>query len=99
MSDTTTQLSVADWSRIAKHDFSQVLSKAERSISEKQLTIQPSDIQDLLDKFTLWAGSLGALQAPSKRISLDHRLREAPDIGDQLCQYLSNLQEAIQDRG
>ncbi|KPM38171.1 hypothetical protein AK830_g8420 [Neonectria ditissima] len=97
MSAHTAELSIADRSVAAKIGLTQLLSEARDKETDGQLTIQPSSIEDLLDKFTLWAGSLGALQAPSKKLSLDYRLQAAPDIREQICEYLENLQEAIQD--
>ena len=98
MSAQVAQLAIADHSRIAKTSLAQLLSQVKAKAPDSKLTIQPSSIEDLLDKFNLWTGSLGALQAPSKKLSLDYRLQDALDIRDQICEYLENLQEAIQDR-
>lgn len=91
-------LAIADRSAVAKNALIRLLSEVKDKAADGQLTIQPANVEDLLDKFTLWAGSLGALHAPSKKLSLDYRLQDALDIRDQICHYLENLLEAIGDR-
>jgi len=54
-------------------------------------------VTDALERFMLWAGSLGALRNPSARISLDSRLAAAPDIRAHICQQLDDILEATDD--
>lgn len=97
MSSQTSGPSIADRSRVAQSALLQLLSAVRSTEAEEQLSILES-VQDLLDKFNLWAGSLGALQPPSRKLSLDYRLQDAEDIRDQIRDYLDDLQAAIQDR-
>jgi hypothetical protein len=55
------------------------------------------DITDSLERFTLWAGNLGALLAPTARLSLDHRLSDAPETSERICEVLDDLAEAISE--
>ena len=52
---------------------------------------------DSLERFTLWAGNLGAMHAPSSRLSLDFRLLDAEDIRRQISRQLDEIIEAIED--
>lgn len=91
-------LTIADQARATKNCLGQLLSETKQRPTTGEVTIYPSTIEDLLERFVLWAGSLGALQAPAKKLSLDYRLEDAPDVRDQICEYLENLQEATEDR-
>lgn len=52
---------------------------------------------DAMERFILWTGNLGALQDPKSKLSLDHRLLEAPEIRNQIYQQLDHMLEAIHD--
>jgi hypothetical protein len=54
-------------------------------------------VEDLLARFKLWAGNLGALHQPSSNMSLDHRLGQPSRIRSQVFQHLDQLQEAVDD--
>jgi hypothetical protein len=47
--------------------------------------------QDSLDRFKLWAGSLGAFHSPSDPRSLEHRLRKAPQVKSRVTELLAAL--------
>lgn len=51
--------------------------------------------EDEMTRFKMWAGNLGAHQAG--RASLDHRLREAPHLQEQVIYLLKDLSESLQD--
>ncbi|KAI7912207.1 hypothetical protein M0657_010561 [Pyricularia oryzae] len=55
------------------------------------------DVNDALERFTLWAGNTGALLSPTSRLSLDSRLAAAPETLDQVCEVLNDLADAIAD--
>lgn len=48
-----------------------------------------------MTRFKMWAGNLGAHQAG--RASLDHRLREAPHLQEQVIYLLGDLSESLQN--
>jgi len=52
---------------------------------------------DQSSRFQIWAANIGALQEPPLPSSLDHRLREAPRIADQIKELLDDLIEALQE--
>lgn len=54
-------------------------------------------IEDVLDRFKLWSGNIGALHHPYKRLSLETRLASSPEVQDQICEQLDDLQESLQD--
>lgn len=54
--------------------------------------------RDELDRFTLWAGNIGALNVPTSPLSLEHRLRDAKDILTHIIELLDDLHEAASDR-
>ena len=52
---------------------------------------------DQLGRFKIWAGNIGAFQELPLPSSLDHRLREAPKIVDQVVELLNDLNETLQE--
>ncbi|KAJ3537897.1 hypothetical protein NM208_g6131 [Fusarium decemcellulare] len=54
-------------------------------------------VTDVLEKFVLWAGNLGALQGPTTRLSLDYRLSESPEVRDEILMQLEDIREATDD--
>ncbi|KAH6694153.1 hypothetical protein F5X68DRAFT_49339 [Plectosphaerella plurivora] len=61
------------------------------------LSIKKDDIGDHLDRFLLWAGSLGALRDPKSRLSLDQRLSSTPEVREKILRRFANIEEAIED--
>lgn len=55
------------------------------------------DVADALDRFSLWAGNLGALLPLTSRLSLDQRLADAPETSERICEVLDDLGEAVSD--
>jgi hypothetical protein len=60
--------------------------------------IESQKVDDVLDRFKLWTGNLGALHQAQRRMSLDSRLAGSPEVRNQICEQLDDMQEAIQDR-
>lgn len=54
--------------------------------------------RDELERFSLWAGNIGALNAPTSPLSLESRLRDVQDILDHIVELLDDLHEAASDR-
>lgn len=52
---------------------------------------------DQSSSFQIWAANIGALQEPPLPSSLDHRLREAPKVADQIKGLLEDLIETLQE--
>lgn len=47
-------------------------------------------INEELERLSLWAGNIGALHRPDSPLSIETRLREAPDV-------LAHIQELLED--
>jgi hypothetical protein len=52
---------------------------------------------DAHERFQLWLGSVGAAVDRQKRISLEWRLRDAPEIKEEIMSLLNDLMEGIED--
>ncbi|OTA88374.1 hypothetical protein M434DRAFT_80404, partial [Hypoxylon sp. CO27-5] len=89
--------SISERSREVRKSLENLKSQIQKETREDQLLIQPDVIEDILDRYSLWTGNLGALHEPTNRLSLDCRLSAAPEIRDQICEFLDDLQEAIDD--
>jgi hypothetical protein len=59
--------------------------------------ISAADITNASERFSLWAGNLGALREPTSKLSLERRLLDAPDIRKQICQQLDYMTEGVSD--
>ncbi|KAI1456076.1 hypothetical protein F4805DRAFT_250128 [Annulohypoxylon moriforme] len=96
MSDSGCDKNISIRSRDVKRSLSDLKGKLERN-ETNQLPIQPSILEDALDRFLLWAGNMGALQDSTNMLSLDQRLSAVPEIWEQICEFLDDLQEAVDD--
>jgi hypothetical protein len=54
------------------------------------------DVEDLQERFHLWAGGFGALLPPNSPLSLEHRLQHEPVVRDRFLKLLANLHESLQ---
>lgn len=52
-------------------------------------------LQNELSRFKVWSGNIGAHK--KGRSSLDHRLRDASNIRDQVLELLEDLRESLKD--
>lgn len=59
---------------------------------------QGATMLDALERFTLWAGNMGAMHSRPSKLSLDQRLAPAPEVHELVCQLLDDLAEALDDR-
>ncbi|KAM0420360.1 hypothetical protein ACHAPT_011902 [Fusarium lateritium] len=59
--------------------------------------LSQTSVTDVLEKFGLWAANLGALQGPTTRLSLDHRLSAAPELREEISKQLEDISEAADD--
>ncbi|KAJ5050154.1 hypothetical protein NUH16_008692 [Penicillium rubens] len=53
-------------------------------------------VQDEMGMLRVWAGNFGAHRRQTDRSSLDHRLREAPDLHREVQNHIRDITEAIQ---
>lgn len=85
MENPSTQRAVSEPARQCVDLFHQCLSQSQ------QLGHGPSDalVEDQCGRFMIWASNIGVFAAG--HASMDHRLREAPDIKDLLIRLLEVL--------
>lgn len=61
-------------------------------------TVTEAAITDISERFALWARNIGAFHAQQSPLSLESRLRDAPEIRDWVCELLDDLADALTDR-
>jgi hypothetical protein len=92
---TVDMTSVATLSLRARGLFQDLISEIESRNDGEPVSAEA--VTDALERFTLWAGNLGAMKVPAAKLSLDSRLASAPEIKDQICQQLQELAEALEE--
>lgn len=76
--------------------FQSLINALKQPARDFQDQIVPSDINDEFDKYTIWAGNVGAAHSGNRyEISLDYRLREASFLKNQILKLLSTLEERV----
>jgi len=55
------------------------------------------EVNDVRDRFRLWAGNIGARNAPESKFSLETRLASARELLEQVIDLLSDLTDALED--
>jgi hypothetical protein len=65
--------------------------------STQELSALRAGVQDASEKFRLWAGNIGAYHATTKKTSMEYRLRAAPQLRQEVCTLLCELNEALED--
>ncbi|TLD13586.1 uncharacterized protein PgNI_04960 [Pyricularia grisea] len=65
--------------------------------SAQEVNISSSNVEDVLGKFDMWAGNLGALRSPETKLSLDQRLAIDPEIRGQICVDWDELLETLDE--
>lgn len=75
--------------------FSHEIDSLDDKIESKGLPDLLIALENENTRFKMWAGNLGAHQ--SGPASLDHRLREAPHIQDQVIYLLRDISESLED--
>ncbi|KAK8102087.1 hypothetical protein PG984_015233 [Apiospora sp. TS-2023a] len=61
---------------------------------EEQASKVRETVADLVARFQLWAGNLGAFHHPSQKLSLDARVAQSPDIRDEILRHLQEIEKA-----
>ncbi|KAJ5768753.1 hypothetical protein N7520_003312 [Penicillium odoratum] len=70
--------------------FQNFLELLEDIPEEMRLTVQ-----DDLGRFRVWVGNFGGHRNPMDRLSLDHRLREAPELRCEVQNHITDISEGI----
>lgn len=69
-----------------------------RKCLQKAATLHPRElslVEDQLARFSIWGSSIGVFA--HGRASMDHRLREAPDVHDAVTGLLEAMEDNIQE--
>ena len=74
-----------------------ILSSLSNSDAQKG-HIQTEQVNDELERFSLWMGNIGARHIPASSMSLESRLREASDILAYVLELLDDLNEVARER-
>ncbi|KAJ0109407.1 hypothetical protein J7T55_000332 [Diaporthe amygdali] len=93
MTQASDRRSIADRSRDVKQSMLDLLRKTRVT----KTPFAAEAVEDILDRFKLWTGSLGAFHQAHKRMSLESRLADSSEIRDHICEQLDDMQEAIHD--
>lgn len=94
MAEASDFRSIADRCGEIRRNLVKLLSETRAS---EAAPVSTETVEDVIDRFKLWTGNLGALHQPQKRMSLESRLADSPEVRNQICEQLSDLQEALED--
>lgn len=75
--------------------FHQLFGHLESSDGEFSSMISVPALQEEIGRFRVWAGNVGAHR--TGRVSLDHKLREAPQIHGKVTELMKDLDESLQE--
>ncbi len=64
---------------------------------EQKFGMKLLDCNDVLSRFKLWAGNIGALQDSQLASSLEHRLRNAQGVAKRIIKLLEEMMEDLED--
>jgi len=95
----TPQPTISETSRMVRQRFLDLVSilTAKQQETPRATVASPATVTDALERFTLWAGNLGAMRNPQTTLSLDHRLHasEAADVRAHILCQLDEIVEAL----
>lgn len=97
MAPSTHFQTISATSQSVRHHFLYLITLIEEQNEDTSFGLQSSVVSDYLDRFSLWAGNVGAMHSPHSPSSLDQQLLEAADILEQIKRQLDELIEAIGD--
>ncbi|KAG5659184.1 hypothetical protein KAF25_000386 [Fusarium avenaceum] len=80
-----------------KVQFQNLVNDAQQDDEVESHDILRTTVADLLARYVLWAGNLGALRRPSSKLSLDYRLSDASDVRHEILTQLQDIAEALAD--
>ncbi|KAF1844875.1 uncharacterized protein K460DRAFT_354746 [Cucurbitaria berberidis CBS 394.84] len=61
--------------------------------SKQNGRIHPGDVNDELERFSLWTGNIGAMHLPASPMSIESRLSESNDVLMHILELLSDVKE------
>jgi len=75
--------------------------KAIRSVlssSSSKSHLSPGQVNEELERLSLWMGNIGALHEPGSPLSMESRLREAQDVLSHIQKLLRDVDEVAGER-
>jgi hypothetical protein len=90
---STVMFSISHFHDKCNESFQELLSTLVAPARDFGDQINTNGVTKEYGRFKVWAGNIGAFHKPEKRISLDHRLRDAPLYRDQVVALLEDLSE------
>lgn len=81
---------------ISVDKFERVVS-ASLDTSEHENSLPSIEIEDQLGRLRVWAGTCGAYRAQDDHLSLDYRLRKAPELHRLIRDHFNDLNNALTD--
>jgi hypothetical protein len=95
--DEAAYVPLAQMTRQTREKFTQIIHTL--SISDSATGGQGTKdvLQDIFERFQLWVGSVGASIDARSKLSLEWRLRDAPEIRERIVELQSDLVEALDD--
>lgn len=92
-----TASTVASISSLVSRCFGDLQSLIGALSTQEEQSIAGSKVSEELGRLRVWAGNFGAHRKQTDRLSLDHRLREAPDLHQSVRNHLVNISETIEE--
>lgn len=91
--DTTPIVSISSVISLCFIELNTLLEAAHENGDDKNNKIAET-VQGNLGRLRLWAGNFGAHRKPTDRLSLDHRLREAQKLHQEVREHLYDIKNS-----
>ena len=95
--DGDATVSIAQLTKQTRKEFTRTIDSFNSEESHSLETTYQATLIDSLERFLLWAGNIGAAVDPRKTNSLEARLKDAPEVKEQIYDLLCDLHEALDD--
>lgn len=95
--DADATVSIARSTKQTRKKFTRTIDSINSEGSHFLETTYQATLIDSLERFQLWAGNIGAAVDPRKKNSLEARLKDAPEVKEQIYDLLCDLHEALDD--
>jgi hypothetical protein len=86
---------VASISSLVSRCFRDFQSLIDALSTQEEQSSTRSKVSEELGRLRVWAGNFGAHRKQTDRLSLDHRLREAPDLHQSVRNHLVDISETM----
>jgi hypothetical protein len=68
-------------------------------LNRQKNQLHHGQVNDELERFTLWVGNIGAIHPPESTLSLESRLLDSSDVLAHVLESLEDMNEAAEERG